>query len=142
MTRVYYKDAHGAVIVMDSTREATHEGALRWKTDLDNKVTLADGSPVPAILLANKSDLDSGVSDEELRQMEREGSFAASFKTSAKDNTNIEEAFKYLAQCVISTERGGQYEIPLFNREGQVRLTDDVLKTREIHSKNSCCTIL
>lgn len=54
MTRVYYKDSHGAVIVFDSTRNDTYDGALRWKADLDNKVNLADGKPLPSVLLANK----------------------------------------------------------------------------------------
>ena len=54
MTRVYYKDAHGAIILADCSRHATLEGALRWKTDLDNKVCLANGRPVPAVLLSNK----------------------------------------------------------------------------------------
>lgn len=54
MTRVYYKDAHGAVIVFDCTRNSTHEGALRWKADLDAKVVLSDGKCVPTILAANK----------------------------------------------------------------------------------------
>lgn len=55
MTRVYYKDAHGALIVFDATRQATYDGALRWKADLDNKVCLANGKPVPAVLIANKA---------------------------------------------------------------------------------------
>ena len=33
MTRVYYKDAHAAVIVMDASRERTVEGALRLERD-------------------------------------------------------------------------------------------------------------
>lgn len=54
MTRVYYKDSHGAVIVFDATRPDTYMGAVRWKNDLDSKISLANGKPVPAILVANK----------------------------------------------------------------------------------------
>lgn len=54
MTRVYYKDAHGALIVFDCTRQNTYDGALRWKTDLDSKITLATEKPLPSILVANK----------------------------------------------------------------------------------------
>lgn len=54
MTRVYYKEAHGAFIVFDVTRLATFEAVNKWKQDLDSKVQLTDGSPVPCVLLANK----------------------------------------------------------------------------------------
>lgn len=54
MTRVYYKEAVGAIIVFDVTRTATFEAVLKWKNDLDNKVQMPDQSPVPTILLANK----------------------------------------------------------------------------------------
>jgi Ras-related protein Rab-32 len=54
MTRVYYKEAVGAFIVFDVTRPATFDAVNKWKTDLDSKVQLADGSPIPCILLANK----------------------------------------------------------------------------------------
>lgn len=54
MTRVYYKDAHGAIVVFDCTRPNTCDGALRWKADLDSKITLANGTPLPAVLVANK----------------------------------------------------------------------------------------
>ena len=54
MTRVYYKEAVGAFVVFDVTRASTFEAVTKWKGDLDNKVQLADGSPVPCVLLANK----------------------------------------------------------------------------------------
>ena len=54
MTRVYYKDAVGCFIVFDVTRASTFEAVIRWKNDLDSKVTLPDGNPVPCVLLANK----------------------------------------------------------------------------------------
>lgn len=54
MTRVYYKEAVGAFVVFDVTRSQTFDAVTKWKTDLDTKVTLADGSPIPTVLLANK----------------------------------------------------------------------------------------
>ncbi|RVE39918.1 hypothetical protein evm_015432, partial [Chilo suppressalis] len=54
MTRVYYKEAVGAFIVFDVSRAATFEAVVKWKNDLDTKVQLPDGSPIPCILLANK----------------------------------------------------------------------------------------
>lgn len=54
MTRVYYKEAVGAFIVFDCTRIATFDAVSKWKQDLDAKVQLPDGNPIPCILLANK----------------------------------------------------------------------------------------
>lgn len=54
MTRVYYKEAVGAFIVFDVSRVATFDAVVKWKNDLDSKVQLPDGSPIPCVLLANK----------------------------------------------------------------------------------------
>ena len=54
MTRVYYKEAVGALIVFDLLRESTFEAVLKWKNDLDAKVQLLDCSGIPCVLLANK----------------------------------------------------------------------------------------
>ena len=54
MTRVYYKEAIGAFVVFDVTRPSTFDAVQKWKTDLDSKVQLPDGSPIPCVLLANK----------------------------------------------------------------------------------------
>lgn len=61
MTRVYYKEAVGCFIVFDVTRVSTFEAVQKWKNDLDSKVQLADGSPIPCILLGNKVGLLSCV---------------------------------------------------------------------------------
>ena len=52
--QVYYKEAVGAFVVFDVTRLSTFEAVQMWKADLDNKVLLPNGKPIPAILLANK----------------------------------------------------------------------------------------
>jgi len=54
MTRVYYKDAVGCIVVFDVNRASTLDAALKWKADLDSKVQLPDGGNLPCLLLANK----------------------------------------------------------------------------------------
>lgn len=54
MTRVYYKEAVGAFLVFDVNSPQTFNAVLKWKHDLDMKVCLADGNPIPCLLLANK----------------------------------------------------------------------------------------
>jgi GTPase SAR1 family protein len=51
---MYYRDVDAAFVVFDVTRVSTFESAQKWKNDIDSKVCLADNSPIPAVLLANK----------------------------------------------------------------------------------------
>lgn len=50
MTRVYYKEAVGAFVVFDISRGSTFDAVLKWKSDLDSKVHLPNGSSIPAVL--------------------------------------------------------------------------------------------
>ncbi|KAK9505594.1 hypothetical protein O3M35_009606 [Rhynocoris fuscipes] len=106
MTRVYYKEAVGAFIVFDVTRAATFEAVVKWKQDLDAKVQLADGSPIPCVLLANKCDQQKeGIVNNPSKMNEyiEEHKFTAWFETSAKENINIEEAAKTLVKEVYTS---------------------------------------
>lgn len=38
MTRVYYQEVVGALMVFDVTRSSTLDAVLKWKDDLDSKV--------------------------------------------------------------------------------------------------------
>ena len=51
MTRVYYKEAVGAFVVFDVTRAETFSAVEKWKNDLDTKVLLPDGRPIPCVLV-------------------------------------------------------------------------------------------
>lgn len=100
MTRVYYKEAVGALIVFDVSRPETLQQCLNWKKDLDQKVSLADGSHVPCVLLANKCDLEHKgdcVETDSLNKFCKENSIHAWFYTSPLNNVNIEES----ANCLI-----------------------------------------
>ncbi|POI22434.1 hypothetical protein CIB84_013818, partial [Bambusicola thoracicus] len=88
MTRVYYREAMGAFIVFDVTRPATFEAVTKWKEDLDSKLVLPNGKPVPTVLLANKCDqgidvlMNNGI---KMDQFCKENGFVGWFETSAKD---------------------------------------------------------
>ena len=45
MTKVYYRDAVGALVVVDVTQESTIEAVEMWKKDLDTKVRTASVCP-------------------------------------------------------------------------------------------------
>jgi len=108
MTRVYYKEAVGAFIVFDVTRSATFDAVLKWKHDLDSKVSLPDGSQIPCVLLANKCDQQKqGLVTMPVKMDEfcQKNGFAGWFETSAKDNVNIEESAKALVSKILINDK-------------------------------------
>ncbi|KAF7281916.1 hypothetical protein GWI33_004037 [Rhynchophorus ferrugineus] len=136
MTRVYYKEAVGAFIVFDVTRRTTFESVINWKTDLDSKAQLPDGSPIPCILLANKCDQPKeGLITNSAKMDEycKNNGFTAWMETSAKDNINVDECAKVLIEkileldTVINKNKGGE----------QFSLADDA-NAQSSRSKCSC----
>ncbi|XP_017066224.1 serine/arginine repetitive matrix protein 1 isoform X1 [Drosophila eugracilis] len=108
MTRVYYKEAVAAFIVFDVTRSKTFDCVSKWKEDLDSKVQLPDGSPIPCILLANKCDQEKqGIitQPEKMDEYVRENGFAGWFETSAKENINIDEAARALVNKILINDK-------------------------------------
>ncbi|KAF7721664.1 Ras- protein Rab-38 [Apophysomyces ossiformis] len=127
MTRVYYKSALGALVVYDRTRPATFDGVIKWKKDIDEKVSLPDawgGGRIPVILLANKSDLVSDIrlNRQEMDEFCSEHGFIRWFETSAKTNANIEEATKCLIDAILELEE--IHGEPFIEDEEAIRLSD------------------
>ena len=54
MSRTYFRGASGCVVMFDVTNRQTFENVAVWKADLDSKVVLPSGRPIPCILAANK----------------------------------------------------------------------------------------
>eukprot|EP01120_Amphizonella_sp_Union-15-10_P001403 TRINITY_DN1147_c0_g4_i1.p1 TRINITY_DN1147_c0_g4~~TRINITY_DN1147_c0_g4_i1.p1 ORF type:complete len:237 (-),score=50.55 TRINITY_DN1147_c0_g4_i1:108-818(-) len=106
MTRVYYKDALGAIVVYDVTRPNTFEAVSKWKEDINKKVFFpGTEDPIPTILLCNKIDLLEGEerpkSPSELDSFSQEQGFLKWYETSAKNNINISEAVSFLVEKIL-----------------------------------------
>lgn len=106
MTRLYYRDASACVIMFDVTNAATFSNSQRWKQDLDSKLTLPSGEPVPCLLLANKCDLSPwAVSRDQIDRFSKENGFTGWTETSVKENKNINEAMRVLVEKMMSNSR-------------------------------------
>ena len=97
MTRQYFKDAHGIILVYDVNSENSFKGLSLWlnevKTNCKNNVSV--------ILVGNKIDLDN-------RKISKEdgNSFAVNnglmyVETSSKEGINIDTPFENLAHDII-----------------------------------------
>jgi len=108
MTRVYYKEAVGAMIVFDVTREKTFQAVIKWKADIDDNLEV-DGLSIPVVLLANKIDLAEEPLDKEMMEKFcRDNKFIGWFETSAKDNINIDQAGNYLVEHILKNDPKAQ----------------------------------
>ena len=136
MTRVYYKEAVGAFVVFDLTRLSTFEAVTKWKADLDSKVLLSNGKPIPAVLLANKCDLGSEEFDrgtaQQLDTYCKEKGFLGWYKTSAKENMGIDETAKCLVTEILSNNELNEPA----QHENVVPLDDPPAQK----SSKSCCS--
>jgi small GTP-binding protein len=71
LTRIYYRDAKGAVVVFDITQPEGLEAARKWKRDFDNKLELIDERTPPVLLVANKLDLVGNITPEFKRDLDK-----------------------------------------------------------------------
>ncbi|XP_026185833.1 ras-related protein Rab-38 isoform X1 [Mastacembelus armatus] len=132
MTRVYYREAVGALVVFDMTRLSTFQAILKWKGDLDSKVALSNGKPVPAVLLANKCDQRRHGLCPKLPKLEnfsKEYGFVGWYETSAKDNTNINAAITCLVNNIMSAEEEGATNSSDKTEPGGQKHSDDPIDT-------------
>jgi len=97
ITRAYYRDADGVLVVYDVTDEMSLKGLDRWIEDLRNNAS----ESCKKILLCNKIDLPH---DSELvakgKELASENGFTFC-RTSAKSGHNISQAVKHISRQII-----------------------------------------
>ena len=94
---MYYRGAHGVIIVFDITRRDTFENASIWIEEIIRH----HPDPIGKILVGNKVDLESNrtVSWEDASQLAN--SIGALYiETSAKTSTGVHEAFGLLVNSI------------------------------------------
>lgn len=96
ITQSYYRSANGVIIVYDITKRSSFLSVQRWIEEVQ-RYTAPD---IPLLLIGNKCDMESmrEVSNEEIDMfLERYPEVLGTMETSAKEDTNIAQAFVSLA---------------------------------------------
>ncbi|XP_026871089.1 ras-related protein Rab-43 isoform X2 [Electrophorus electricus] len=108
ITQSYYRSTNGAIITYDITKKASFMSVPKWMED----VKKYGGSNIAPLLIGNKSDLTDqrDVSFEEAQTMARQLDFMSVIETSAKDSSNVDEAFNKMASELMLRHGG-----PMFN---------------------------
>ncbi len=94
---LYYKGAQGCILVFDVTRPGTFESIPAWYKDL-----IKFSGDIPRILLANKVDLTDirKITADQSQAIANEFN-ASYFETSAKDGTQVNEAFEKISDLIL-----------------------------------------
>ena len=138
IARVYYKDATGALLVYDASRPSTFESIAKWKNEIDTKVKLANGKPLPVVLCANKCDIGEPVKDTAfLDDYCESNGFVAWYETSAKTNHQIDTAARSLVSSIL-LHKDDLFGKPKAARGGRVDLRPSGMPAGQAE-KGSCC---
>ena len=112
ITRSYYRDAAGALLVYDITRRESFNHLSRWLEEARQ-----NGNPnMTIMLIGNKSDLEHrrAVTTKEGELFAQENGLVF-LETSAKSAANVEQAFIKTAEKIYEKIKDGRYDP---NREG------------------------
>ena len=125
----YFKGAHGILLIYDITARDSFKELENWLGEVERNAT----PQVLKILIGNKCDLD------EQRQItvDEGEAFAARngmkfIETSAKYNTNVNEAFEALAKIMVESS----------NKKNVIKVEKKTIKVNkgaDLNAKKKCC---
>ena len=128
MTRVYYREARGAIVVCDN-RTAAFRNVQKWKEDIDNKVGLPDGRRnLPCLLLVTKRDLppDADFPNEEQIKAYAKGAGFVGYKlVSSKSGSGCDKALETFVKYMLRVDVDRQ---PPVAKKAAAAQTADVVK--------------
>lgn len=111
ISRMYCRDANGALVIGDVTNPTSIERVSSWKKQVDDNARYPDGSCIPMVLCLNKCDLVNVATcmrQDELDRIINSNNFHSGVFTSAKTSMNVEEALTRLVkQITTKTKIGG-----------------------------------
>ncbi|XP_005309147.1 ras-related protein Rab-43 isoform X2 [Terrapene carolina triunguis] len=110
ITQSYYRSANGAILAYDISKRSSFQSIPRWIEDVRKYA----GSNIVQLLIGNKSDLSDlrEVQLEEAQNLAEHYDIICAIETSAKDSSNVEEAFVKMA-TELMIRHGG----PMFNEK-------------------------
>eukprot|EP01103_Thecamoeba_quadrilineata_P003576 TRINITY_DN13337_c0_g1_i1.p1 TRINITY_DN13337_c0_g1~~TRINITY_DN13337_c0_g1_i1.p1 ORF type:complete len:195 (+),score=14.38 TRINITY_DN13337_c0_g1_i1:124-708(+) len=104
ITRTYYRNASGIVLVFDLTDAISFNNVKQWLQEIDRYAPV----DVERVLLGNKSDLvNRRVVTSATAQEFADTHSLMFFETSAKSSTNVENSYNALVRQILKRAKGG-----------------------------------
>eukprot|EP01035_Chromulina_nebulosa_P020922 gene20922-27118_t len=108
LTRAYFTNARGVVIVCDVSRDGTIDAVKNWKNEIDTWSNISN-CDLPVVLFANKADLltnpqDAFKTGATMERICRELGFKGWWITSAKSGDNLDEGFHTLIKEILEID--------------------------------------
>ncbi|ESP05283.1 hypothetical protein LOTGIDRAFT_103096 [Lottia gigantea] len=97
ITKAYYRGAQGCVLAFSTVDRDSFEAIETWKKKVENEV-----GEINMVIVQNKIDLidDAVVQDEEAEALAKKLRLRF-YRTSVKENVNVDEVFRYLSEKYI-----------------------------------------
>ena len=132
VTRQYFKDAHGVIIVYDVNDENSFKGISLWLNEIQNN---CNNKNVSIILVGNKIDLnDRKISKDEGNEFALKNGLLYA-ETSAKEGINIETPFENLSNDIIKKLKENQG----FNETEEHKIKRVYENERRREKEVKCC---
>ena len=138
ITKNYYKDAHGAIIVFDLTNDESFEKVKNWLNEINSNAP----KDIIICLLGNKSDLtmDRKVDYEIAKKIAKDDLY---YEVSAKTGNNVSLCFEQLTYVIIKKqneeEKNPDKEIRGIEGRKSTRLSDIESMNKYSLRKKKCC---
>lgn len=130
ITQSYYRSANAVIITYDITKKDTFKNVVRWTEDVKKYAP----PNVMKLLVGNKTDLADcrEVSIEEASSCAAHYSMIDALEASAKDATNIENAFMRVARELKSRYENGSH------LQASIMEGDVILESKSVHTRWCC----
>ena len=100
LTKGFFKNGEGIIIVYDVTNRNSFESLKFWIDSIENNNNL-ENKKMPAVILGNKIDIsDRQVNENEAEEFAKSRNYKY-FEVSAKSGNGVDESIKYLIKKVI-----------------------------------------
>ena len=135
MTKQYFKDAHGIILMFDVCDKRSFSDLDLWLDEIKKNTSKDD---VSIVLCGNKIDLNfRNITFEEANNFAQKNGLLYS-ETSAKEGNNIEVAFENVTKDII--EKMGNKNKLVNEYKEKVYLNENVIKKERKREKNvKCC---
>ena len=134
LTKGFFKNGEGIIIVYDVTNKNSFESLKFWIDSIENNNNL-ENKKMPAVILGNKIDISNRqVNENEAQEFAKSRNYKY-FEVSAKSGKGVDESIKYLIEKVIEVVEDDK------KLHKSIKITNDD-KDKDKHKKEKikdCC---